>query len=125
MWSINRTEDILLAMLSGAFWRCPGTPRWHWPYSTPATITSSLYNAIIQLPLHTNYSEVVSAFIKQLTQQVVSPDYQYEHLTFHLAYIVEIICRVRRLSAEELSAIRSCVEIWLETYVTLFLPSRY
>ncbi|KAF8507413.1 hypothetical protein BU17DRAFT_100511 [Hysterangium stoloniferum] len=109
----GRTAN-LLAMLGSAFYWCPGA-RWHDRDRPSTAITSSLYNAVIKSPLHTNLKEVVSAFILQIAGYL-SCFCKPTCLLLHLEYIVDQTCHVRQLSVKELTAIRGCIEFWVQPH---------
>ncbi|KAF8513499.1 hypothetical protein BU17DRAFT_95374 [Hysterangium stoloniferum] len=81
-------------------------------------ITSSLYNVLVKSPLHTNLDEVASTFIIHIAHYSSESHYvsgfDWRLPLSPLTYIVEGICDMRPLSVKELTAIRGCIEFWLQ-----------
>ncbi|KAF8514123.1 hypothetical protein BU17DRAFT_94837 [Hysterangium stoloniferum] len=78
----------LIASLGRAFTYCPGAQWWDRNnMSTP--ITSSLYNSLIELPLHTNLEKVSSIFIVIIARYLSAPDNQHPLLIGALADVIE------------------------------------
>ncbi|KAF8527152.1 hypothetical protein BU17DRAFT_82009 [Hysterangium stoloniferum] len=104
-----------MAYLAYAFYWCPGA-RWEDRDRPSTAITSSLYNAVIKSPLHTHLNEVASAFILQIAGYLSCPCHSRTFLLAELGDIVEQTCHVRQLSVEELTAIRGCIEFWVQAH---------
>ncbi|KAF8518858.1 hypothetical protein BU17DRAFT_90661 [Hysterangium stoloniferum] len=105
----------LIASLGRAFICCPGAQWWD-RNNMPAAITSSLYNTLIELPLHTNLDNVSSIFIVKVAHYLSDPHNQHPLLIGALADVIENVCHVRQLSVEELIAIRAYFETWLNQH---------
>ncbi|KAF8527131.1 hypothetical protein BU17DRAFT_81904 [Hysterangium stoloniferum] len=110
----RRKTTKLMAYLASAFNLCPGA-RWEDRDRPSTAITSSLYNAVIKSPLHTNLKEVASAFILQIAGYL-SSFCKPTCLLLQLEYIVDQTCHVRQLSVKELTAIRGCIEFWVQPH---------
>ncbi|KAF8527149.1 hypothetical protein BU17DRAFT_61779 [Hysterangium stoloniferum] len=115
----GRIEGQLMTELGFAFLWCPGT-RWG-DRDQPSAMTSSLYNAVIKSPLHTNLNEVASAFVLQIAGYLSCPCHSRTFLLAGLGFIVEQTCHMRQLSVEELTAIRGCIEFWTKLLTSTFL----
>ncbi|KAF8503854.1 hypothetical protein BU17DRAFT_101698 [Hysterangium stoloniferum] len=112
-WRNKGHTANLMAYLGSAFHACPGA-RWEDRDRTSTAITSSLYNAVIKSPLHTNLNEVSSAFILQIAGYLSCPCHSRTYLLARLGSLVEQICHMRQLSVEELTAIRGFIEFWVQ-----------
>ncbi|KAF8527135.1 hypothetical protein BU17DRAFT_61770 [Hysterangium stoloniferum] len=95
----NEGHANLMTYLGSAFYWCPGA-RWEDRDRTSTAITSSLYNAVIKSPLHTNLNEVASAFILQIAGYLSCPCHSRTYLLAELWYIVEQTCHRSSLRLE-------------------------
>ena len=116
-WLRNHTmyRFVLILSLGYLFGDCFGTHQW----SSHLPITSSLYKAVVELPLHTHCDEVASTFLVQTMRYCrghfddPSHTCQFHHIYF---VVIDEILRVRNLSSEEVVAIRDFYEFWLQRY---------
>ena len=90
--------------------------------NTDLLVTPFLYKAIVERPLHIHYHEIMTSFIVPVMQycraHFYDPQYPTSHLLCLCGFAVENLLRIRKLSAEEVDAIRDFCEFWLPCVIS-------